>query len=86
MNESIYDENGNVRIPCRPGDYVYQLDRFNKKILTKKVKSVNCYISQEHFSIQIEFETAGFCFSREFGRSVFKNKNDARQALKEEKQ
>lgn len=86
MNESIYDENGNIRIPCRPGDYVYQLDRINKKIITKKVKSVNCYISQEHFSIQIEFETAGFVFSREFGKSVFLNKNEARQALKEDKQ
>ena len=85
MNESIYDENGNVRIPCKPGDYVYQLDRMNKKILTKKVRIVNCYISQEHYSIQIEFETAGFVFSREFGRSVFLNKNEARQALKEEK-
>ena len=83
MNESIYDENGNVRIPCKPGDYVYQLDRMNKKILTKKVRIVNCYISQEHYSIQIEFETAGFVFSREFGRSVFLNKNEARQALKE---
>lgn len=86
MNESIYDENGNVRIPCKPGAYVYQLDRFNKKIITKKVRSVNCYISQEHFSIQVEFETAGFVFSREFGRSVFLNKNEARQALKEDKQ
>lgn len=86
MNKSIYDENGNVRIPCKPGDYVYKLDRFNKKILTKKVKCVNCYLSQKHASIQIEFETADFCFSREFGISVFLNKNEARQALKEDKQ
>lgn len=83
MNESIYDENGNLRMPCKPGDYVYQLARGNQKIITQKVKNINCYISANHFSMQIEFETTGFAFHREFGKSVFLKKTEAQKALKE---
>lgn len=83
MNESIYDENGNLRMPCKPGDFVYLLDRSNKKIVTKKVKNINCYISAEHFSMQIEFETTGFAFHREFEKSLFLKKSAAQKALNE---
>ena len=71
----------NIEIPCNVGDYVYFFDRGYKKITTKKVKEINIYISQKTTSIQIIFEIAGMCFSREFGTNVFLNKNEARQAL-----
>ena len=71
----------NIEIPCKVGDYVYLLDRGNKKIITRKVKEINVYVSQKTTSIQIIFEIAGICFSREFGTNAFLNKNEARQAL-----
>lgn len=71
------------RLPCKVGDFVYQLDRTNKKILTKKVQEINIYMGQKTTSVQIMFEVYGMCFQREFGKSVFVNKKDAQQALKE---
>lgn len=70
-------------LPCKVGDTVYQLDRSNKKIITKKVQDINVYIGKRTTSIQITFETYGMCFHREFGKSVFFNKKDAHKALKE---
>lgn len=71
-----------VRLPCKVGDTVYQLDRSNKKVITKKVQEINVYI-RKTISIQITFETHGMCFHREFGTNVFLNKKEAQQALDE---
>ena len=72
-----------LKLPCKVGDYVYQLDRTNKKILTQKVQDITLYMGRKSFSMQIVFETTGMCFQREFGRTVFLNKKEAMQALKE---
>lgn len=72
-----------LKLPCKVGDYVYQLDRTNKKIMTQKVQDITLYMGRKSFSMQIVFETTGMCFQREFGRTVFLNKKEAMQALKE---
>jgi len=72
-----------LRLPCKVGDIVYQIDRTYKKVILQKVSSINVYIGKKSSSIQITFENAGMCFHREFGKSVFFNKADARKALNE---
>lgn len=72
-----------LKLPCKVGDYVYQLDRTNKKIMTQKVQDITLYMGRKSFSMQIAFETTGMCFQREFGTTVFLNKKEATQALKE---
>ena len=72
-----------LKLPCKVGDYVYQLDRLNKKIMTQKVQDITLYMGRKSFSMQIVFETTGMCFQREFGTTVFLNKKEAMQALKE---
>lgn len=72
-----------LKLPCKVGDYVYQLDRTNKKVITQKVQGITLYMGRKSFSMQIVFETTGMCFHREFGTSVFLNKKEAMQALKE---
>lgn len=79
--EEAEEKGLSIILPCQIGDYVYWLDRGNRKIITKKVQEINVYIGRNTFSKQIIFETAGSCFSREFGRNAFLNKNEAENAL-----
>jgi hypothetical protein len=79
--EEAEEKGLSIILPCQIGDYVYWLDRGNRKIITKKVQEINVYIGRNTFSKQIIFETAGTCFSREFGTNAFLNKNEAEKAL-----
>jgi hypothetical protein len=73
-----------LKLPCKVGDYVYQIDRIHGKIDTKKVAKINLEImSGNDFVMLIWFETSGHCFSSHFGKTVFFNKIDALKALEE---
>lgn len=72
------------KLPCKVGDYVYQINRINGKITTHKVaKIVLDIMGGKDFAMQIFFETAGFCFSSHFGKIIFLDKIDAIKALEE---
>ena len=68
-------------LPCKVGDYVYQIDRMNNKINTKKVRQITIILGRQSCIIQFDFETTGYCIYEEFGRTVFTNKVDAMNAL-----
>lgn len=72
------------KLPCKVGDYVYQLDRSHGRIDTKKVAKIYLEImGGNNFAMQIWFETAGHCSSSHFGKTVFLDKVDALKALEE---
>ena len=73
-----------LKLPCKVGDYVYQLDRSHGRIDTKKVAKIYLEImGGNNFAMQIWFETAGHCSSSHFGKTVFLDKVDALKALEE---
>jgi len=65
-----------LRLPCKVGDIVYQLNR-SGNITPKKVLRIECIILKSGFTIQVWFETAGTCCDFDFGKTVFLNKSDA---------
>jgi len=71
-----------LKLPCKIGDIVYQVDMANKVILTRKVLKIEAEIwGDGNHSIRIWFETAGSCFGFQFGKTVFFNKAEANQEL-----
>ena len=73
-----------LQLPCKIGDIVYQVDRVNKIILTKKVLSIDVGIGGfSEPSVRIWFETAGGCFGCHFGKTVFFDRAEALRALEQ---
>ena len=72
------------KLPCKVGDYVYQLDKASGKINIKKVALIDLQIMcGKDFTMQIWFETAGHCYFSHFGKTIFLDKADAIKALEE---
>ena len=69
------------KLPCKVGDYVYQLDRILWKIHTRKVSKIELAVTATDSVMTIYFETAGFCYLSHFGKTVFLDKKDALNAL-----
>ena len=71
-----------INIPCNVGDYVYRINFMTCKIETKKVSHMQIHIGRDNqYLIHIEFEVCGFCRDTDFGKTVFKNRIDALNAL-----
>ena len=79
--EAEFRAQDNKEQPCKVGDYVYQIDRQNNKINTKKVRQITIILGRQSCIMQFDFETTGYCIYEEFGRTVFTNKVDAMNAL-----
>lgn len=79
--EAEFRAQDNKEQPCKVGDYVYQIDRQNNKINTKKVRQITITLGIQSCIMQFDFETTGYCIYEEFGRTVFTNKVDAMHAL-----
>ena len=77
------EETGSIKMPpCNIGDYVYQIDQMHNKIHTKKVRKIIFETAgRNQNSMEIIFETAGHCYDSAFGKTVFKNKVEAMNAL-----
>lgn len=73
----------NIEIPCNVGDYVYKLNKSQKKIETKKISQINVHIGRDSLAIHMEFEIYGFCTLRDLGNTVFINRADALRKLEE---
>lgn len=74
------------RLPCRPGDILYRLDKQSGDITPKKVLKIEAIFSttaRDGFDWWIEFETSGACAKHNFGKTVFRNKVDAIHAFEE---
>ena len=72
----------NINTPCNVGDYVYRINNFTNKIETKKVERIQIHIgSDNRCLIHMDFAVCGFCRDTDFGKSVFKNRIDALNAL-----
>lgn len=69
------------KLPCKIGDYVYQIDRMLWKIHTRKVSKIESTVTATDSVMTIYFETAGFCYLSHFGKTVFLDKKDALNAL-----
>lgn len=69
------------KLPCKVGDYVYQIDRTHWKIHTRKVSKIELAVTATDFTMTIYFETAGFCYFSHFGKTVFLDKKDALDVL-----
>lgn len=70
-----------LKLPCKVGDYVYQIDRMLWKIHTRKVSKIESTVTATDSVMTIYFETAGFCYLSHFGKTVFLDKKDALNAL-----
>lgn len=70
-----------LKLPCKVGDYVYQIDRMLWKIHTRKVSKIELAVTATDSVMTIYFETAGFCYLSHFGKTVFLDKKDALNAL-----
>lgn len=70
-----------LKLPCKVGDYVFQIDRMLWKIHTRKVSKIELAVTATGSVMTIYFETAGFCYSSHFGKTVFLDKKDALNAL-----
>ena len=70
-----------LKLPCKVGDYVYQIDRMLWKIHTRKVSKIELTVTATDSVMTIYFETAGFCYLSHFGKTVFLDKKDALNAL-----
>lgn len=70
-----------LKLPCKVGDYVYQIDRMLWKIHTRKVSKIELAVTATDSVMTIYFETAGFCYLSHFGKTVFLDKKDAINAL-----
>lgn len=69
------------RLPCKIGDIVWQLNRYNANITPKVVSQIVHTISKSGESVEIWFETAGRCRGSDFGKTVFCDKAEAMQAF-----
>lgn len=71
-----------LKLPCKIGDFVYQVDMTNKVVRTQKVSKIEAVVcGKNEMSFRIWFETAGACHSFQFGKTVFFNKAEAIQVL-----
>ena len=71
-----------INIPCNVGDYVYRINFTTYKVETKKVVQMHIHIGRyNRYLIHIEFEVCGCCIDTDFGKTVFKNRIDALNAL-----
>lgn len=68
-------------LPCKVGDYVYQIDRQNNKINTHKVAQITITLGKKSCTMHFDFETTGHCRYEDFGKTVFMNKVEAANAL-----
>jgi hypothetical protein len=75
-------KDGSIQLPCKPGDYVYQIDIGTKKLNTLKVQEINIYMTEKNFQMQVITHPIGMYFHRQFGKSIFLNKTDAMDELK----
>lgn len=69
------------QLPCKIGDIVWQLNRYNANITPKVVSQIVHTISKSGESVEIWFETAGRCRGSDFGKTVFCDKAEAMQAF-----
>ena len=76
------------RLPCKPGDILYYLDKRSGNITPKKVLRMDITVTATTAATRgrymtITFENSGYCLEQQFGKSVFLNKADALHAFEE---
>jgi hypothetical protein len=48
-------KDGSIQLPCKPGDYVYQIDIGRKKINRLRVTEINFYMTEKNFQMQVNY-------------------------------
>ena len=73
-----------LRLPCKVGDTVYQVNKVSKKISKHKVLKIEMEnMDGTDFIMQIWFGKYSFTFGHRFGEVIFLTREEAETKLKE---
>lgn len=82
--ENAADDGLLIHLPCKPGEIVWQIDKKSQKINMKIIRKIEVKIeSSGNVTMLIWFTDFSYCLQTHFGKTVFKQKTEAIEALNE---